>query len=39
MAAKIATKMIVISRIRYRNYTRYTLYRSCLLIYEIVRSL
>ena len=40
-AAKIATKMIVIIGIRCRNYTHYTLCRSCLPIYgiAIVRSL
>ena len=40
-AAKLGTKIIVIIRIRYRNYTHHNLYRSCLLIYEIaiVRSL
>ena len=27
--------MIVIVRIRYRNYAHYTLYRSCLLLYGI----
>ena len=40
-AAKIATKMVTIVGIRYRNYTHYTLYKSCLPIYEIaiIRSL
>ena len=27
--------MITIIGIRYRNYTHYTLHRSCLLIYDI----
>ena len=38
-ATKMATKAIM--GIRYRNYTNYTLYRSCLLIYgiAIIRSL
>ena len=40
-AAKIATKMIAIVGIFYRNYTHYILYGSCTLIYRIaiVRSL
>ena len=32
---KIATKMIAIVGIRYKNYALYTLYRSCLPIYGI----